>query len=440
MGNAVLWQTYETRIPEVTQMSILIIGATGFVGENLCKEFIKTDTPFKAMSRNIHKINFNSELVTKIQADLTNPESLVKALEDVNTIYYFAHSLDESHNFSEKEETQAQNLANLLTNKHKVIYLSGITPEEDLSAHLASRSKVGEILASTKAKVLELRASIVIGHGSASFELIRAIVERFPIILDARWARELCQPIGIEQLTSILVQSKDIELDQSRILEVGGDEKLPYYKLLTRTAKILGKRRATLKINDFPKPIVDKAMKIFLPEFYQVSSKLFGSIEHETIVKDIEFKSFFQMPKHNLDDCIAKAIKDGKQHFEQISIEELVRYVQKGNDIKFEGEQVFGLDINIPTSNLEKLLKGIQFVNNKLPFSLYQIDNITHHRDKITTGLKIKRGPKIDVNFVKDGDRCVQLLIVYKAAGFIDALLATNSFVQKFKGLIHGTI
>jgi uncharacterized protein YbjT (DUF2867 family) len=261
----------------------LIIGARGFVGSHLAQSF-DDPTQLRLMVRDKHKSPFDHQYEV-VEADLLKPDSLNNILENVSTIYYLAHAMDQNKDFEEIERKQAENLSQLLTSKQRLIYLSGMG-EAPHSKHLRSRQSVGNILRSSQARIIELRASIVIGQGSASYEMIKAIVERFPVILDARWARSMCQPIALSNLISILKQAQTIAFDQNEIIEIGDFQKLAYVDLLKTYARVNQLNRPVIKIEDFPIKLVKEIMQIFLPEYYEVGHKLLDSITIETTIKN----------------------------------------------------------------------------------------------------------------------------------------------------------
>ena len=217
----------------------LIIGASGFIGQALLKRLEAEGISVKAAARRPSRITKTAETTSLIRLDLEDKESIEEALKSVKTIYYLAHSMaDEKEDFKSAEKRQAQNLSSLLTEEHKLIYLGGIAPDKELSQHLQSRKAVGEVFKKSKARTIEFRASIVVGRGSASFEMIRALVNRLPFIVTAEWSHSLCQPIALKDAVEYLYQAKDKKFRaRHKTFEIGGADRLTYAELLTLYAK-----------------------------------------------------------------------------------------------------------------------------------------------------------------------------------------------------------
>lgn len=267
---------------------VLIIGASGFIGSNLLKEFERQSIEVRACSRHPQDI-FSEEETTELSfLDLEDVESIERNLNGVTTIYYLAHAMGYGKDkFSEKEKAQAQNLAGLLNETHKLIYLGGIARDDELSEHLQSRKTVGEIFRKTKAKTIEFQASIVIGKGSASFEMIRALVYRLPFIVSAEWAHALCQPIALKDVVTYLTLAQEKKFRKKHsVFEIGGSDQLTYRELLVEFSKHEKLFRPEIKLQKFPKDLAIEIMKIVIPEYVEVGAKLLGSIEIPTTVKD----------------------------------------------------------------------------------------------------------------------------------------------------------
>ncbi len=387
-------------------MKIAIVGATGFVGRHLSSTLLFQGHTVKALARRPEKMGLSSDHLQLITCDLTKKETLQGHFKDVDVIYYLAHGLDQSGNFDEIEKLQVQNFTGELKPHHRVIYLSGLG-EQNLSVHLSSRQAVGEILRSSKAKVVEFRASIVIGEGSSSFEMIRAIVERFPIILDAKFSHALCQPIALKNLLEYLVQASTLALETNRIVNIGGQDQVRYLDLLLTYAKLRKLARPVLKIEDFPKVLVNQIMKVFLPDYYDVGSKLLSSIEIETIVKDETAKDF-SVQLIGVEEAMKEAMKSDPL-FSTISVQEMWEYGKK--------EGLF--DLYPPQSLQDEWLFFLPVKKNLLekvisPKNAFKLMGVKHQLTLL----------HLELNEVPRGTE-IKLIVLYQARGFIDA----NSFI-----------
>lgn len=356
----------------------LIIGASGFIGTNLVKSLLKEGSELKALSRDPNKISVTDKNLSKIKGDLELKETINSALEGVVTVYYLAHGMDtDDKNFLEREVRQASNLASLLTKEQRVIYLGGIIPKDTLSEHLESRMQVGQILAASAAETIEFRASIVVGDGSASYDMVRALVRRLPFILKTNWSEALCQPIALENAISYLIQAKNISVPQkNNIINIGGTSKLPYRELMSRYAYSQNLIRPTIEINSFPKNIAKELLNIVAPEYYQVGSKLLESIEHETIVEDSVAEELFNVDLLSVDEMISKA---GPIDLKEMNQAQIFRKLKDSKNLSLLMEgQILTLKISAPDKlifkNIQQLLQKLLPKSNsslnhiKIPF------------------------------------------------------------------------
>jgi uncharacterized protein YbjT (DUF2867 family) len=284
---------------------ILIIGATGFVGSNLLKYFEKEETPVRVLARNISKVITNSDNTEVVYGDLDKKDTILKALDGISYIYYLAHAMaDASDEFLSRETKQAQNLSDLLEAKHRVIYLGGILPSEKLSKHLEARKSVGDILRKSLAETLEFRASIIIGDGSASFEIVRSIVNKLPLIISAKWSKSKCQPISLDSVIEFLSAGLTVKFESKDMaFDIGGSNVITYDELLTEYARFKNLYRPNIYIEKFPKNIALDVLKVIAFEYYQVGHRLIESIEHETILKDNKAEEFFGITSKSLNQC-----------------------------------------------------------------------------------------------------------------------------------------
>jgi uncharacterized protein YbjT (DUF2867 family) len=229
-------------------MKILLTGANGYIGTRLLACLLKEGHEVYALVRSRYRIEtpkkFQSQLHV-IEADLLNPSSLLEIPADIDAAYYLVHSMSYSQKFSELEAASAKNFAERLENTKakQIIYLSGLSNETHLSRHLTSRKRVGAILKMGKVPVTVLMAGIIIGSGSASFEIIRDLVEKLPIMVAPKWLKQLTQPIAIRDVLTYLtlVLGNSACLGQS--FEIGGPDIMSYKELLLNFAKMRGLKR-----------------------------------------------------------------------------------------------------------------------------------------------------------------------------------------------------
>ncbi|MDX1683278.1 MAG: NAD(P)H-binding protein, partial [Phycisphaeraceae bacterium] len=217
---------------------VLLTGATGYVGGRLRARLEQRDVRLRCLSRDPERLAPRVDDATEtVAGDVLDRESLTSALEGVDIAYYLVHSMGAKGGFEERDRIGAENFLAAATEAgvKRIIYLGGLgRPEgnEKLSPHLASRQEVGRILRSGSVETLELRASIIIGSGSLSFEMIRALVKKLPVMITPRWTRSLAQPIAIDDVLAYLIACIDLPAGSSRVYDIGGPDQVSYRDLM----------------------------------------------------------------------------------------------------------------------------------------------------------------------------------------------------------------
>lgn len=229
-------------------MKILLTGANGYIGSRLLPRLIDEGHEIYALVRSRSRIEIPEKFQHQlhvIEADLLNPSSLEHIPSDIDAAYYLVHSMSYSQKFSELEATSAQNFAERLAHTHakQIIYLSGLSNEDQLSRHLNSRKQVGEILKQGKVPVTILMAGIVIGSGSASFEIIRDLVEKLPLMVAPKWINKMTQPIAINDVLNYLTLVLGHPECHDKSFEIGGPDVMSYKNLMLNFAKMRGLKR-----------------------------------------------------------------------------------------------------------------------------------------------------------------------------------------------------
>lgn len=234
-------------------MKILLTGANGYIGTRILPRLVDDGHEIYALVRSRSRIEipekFQSQLHV-IEADLLDPSSLLKIPDDIDVAYYLVHSMSYSQKFSELEAASAKNFVSRLENTQakQIIYLSGLSNETHLSRHLTSRKRVGEILREGKVPVTILMAGIIIGSGSASFEIIRDLVEKLPIMVTPKWLKQLTQPIAISDVLAYLTLVLGNSACFGQSFEIGGPDVMSYKDLLLNYAKMRGLKRKIFTI------------------------------------------------------------------------------------------------------------------------------------------------------------------------------------------------
>ena len=226
---------------------ILLTGATGYVGGRLLKALEGRGYRVRCLARRPEFLRAHAGAATEVaQGDVLDANSLAQALAGINIAYYLVHSMGSSGSFEEQDRIAASNFGQAARDAgaQRIIYLGGLGEQgKGLSEHLRSRQEVGEILRKSGVPVIEFRSSVVIGSGSVSFEMVRALVDRLPVMICPKWVRTPTQPIAIEDVIGYLVEAAELPLERgSEIFEIGGADGVLYSELMRAYAAERGLR------------------------------------------------------------------------------------------------------------------------------------------------------------------------------------------------------
>ncbi|MEK9657290.1 MAG: SDR family oxidoreductase [bacterium] len=267
--------------------SVCVTGASGYIGKLLLKHLENTDIECIATARRPEFLKPSMPWVNFKYCDLLKKETLKGVFEGIDTLFYLVHALGETKEFVEKELQMARHVVEEATAaqvKH-IIYLGGLVNERSgaLSAHMKSRVKVGDILRQSGIRTTELRASIILGPGSLSFELIRALVNRLPLMIIPKWVRVKAEPIFIDHVIDYLYQVLRSNNTKSEIIEIGGGDQVSYLDLMKLYAEIKGLKRIFISI-PFLTPYVSSLwLGLVTPIYASIGRKLIESIVHPSV-------------------------------------------------------------------------------------------------------------------------------------------------------------
>jgi uncharacterized protein YbjT (DUF2867 family) len=308
---------------EVTSLEkrILLTGASGYVGGRLLPRLEKRDLLVRCLARRpeflADRVGPKTEVV---EGDVLREESLLPALKDVHTAYYMVHSMGSAsrEGFEVEDRLGAQNFARaaLATGVRRIVYLGGLGDEDaDLSPHLRSRHEVGRALRAPGVSVIEFRASVVIGSGSLSFEMLSALVERLPAMLTPRWVHVTAQPIAIGDLLAYLEAALDLATQESRIYEIGGAERVSYGELMREYARQRRLRRVMIPVPVLTPRLSSLWLGLVTPLYARVGRELIESICHETVVRDDRARHDFAIEPVGVQEAIANALANENREF-----------------------------------------------------------------------------------------------------------------------------
>lgn len=252
-------------------MKIVIIGASGYIGHNLIKSLLaKTNHTIVALSPNVESMQFDHERLAKHNVDIFDTEKLHFYLDKCDSAYYLVHMMAQKKiDFAEAESKAAESFCAAAKNSgiKRVIYLGGLgNDSEKLSKHLASRHNTGQILKENLPQVIEFRASMVIGRGSISYDIVTNLIHKLPILTLPKWAKTMTQPIGLEDTLSYLMEALNLPVREHQIIEIGGPEQLSYGDLMKRYAAWENKKMIIIKFHVIPVSIAAWWLNLFTPK------------------------------------------------------------------------------------------------------------------------------------------------------------------------------
>ncbi len=279
-------------------MNILLTGATGYIGRRLIKSLLEDkSTNLRLFVRNKKKVEeYISDRVSIIEGDTFDKKSLDQALKGVDTAYYLIHSMGAKGDFEDLDRISAENFleACIQNTVRRIIYLGGLGEKDTASKHLSSRLETGEILSSKPDQIQTIwfRAGIIIGSGSASFEIIRNLVQKIPLMTTPKWVRTKTQPISIQNVMQYLYLAKDLAFDKNLVVDIGSEE-MSFKDMLLRAAKIMGLNRLIITIPFFSPKLSSYWLVLITPVGFKLAKSLVEGLKSETILQNDNAKIYF---------------------------------------------------------------------------------------------------------------------------------------------------
>ena len=297
----------------------MLTGATGYIGGRLLKLLEAEGHPVRCLARRPEflqgRIATGSEVVA---GDVLDADSLQQAMNGVHAAYYLVHSMGAAHGFEETDRQAAERFGSGGAHPGSPTDHLSRWPGRrlgKLSPHLRSRQEVGEILRQSGVPVIEFRASIVIGSGSLSFEMIRALVERLPVMITPRWVTIRAQPIAIRDVLQYLRAGLDVPVSGSPIFEIGGPDRVSYGELMREYARQRGLHRLTISVPVLTPRLSSLWLGLVTPLYARVGRKLIDSIRHPTVVQDDTALRAFAIRPVGVREAIADALRNEDREF-----------------------------------------------------------------------------------------------------------------------------
>jgi uncharacterized protein YbjT (DUF2867 family) len=300
---------------------ILLTGGTGYIGGRLLKALEASGQPVRCLARRPEFLKARVGARTEVVAgDCLDRSTLGPAMAGVHTAYYLVHSMGSPRDFEEEDRQAAKNFADAACQAgvQRIIYLGGLgAPSSELSSHLRSRQEVGEILRSSSLPVVEFRASIILGSGSLSFEMIRALVERLPVMICPRWVATPAQPIAIEDVVAYLLAALSLPADEHRVFEIGGADQVSYADIMREYARQRRLRRWMISVPVLTPRLSSLWLGLVTPVYARVGRKLVDSLRHATVVHDASATRTFSVRPRGLRDAMERALLNEDREFAQ---------------------------------------------------------------------------------------------------------------------------
>jgi uncharacterized protein YbjT (DUF2867 family) len=290
---------------------ILLTGASGYIGGRLLRALEARGIPVRCVARRPEHLSSRVETSTQVvQGNVLDRDSLLRALAGIDTAYYLVHSMGAGTDFGDADRIGAEQFATAAheTGVQRIVYLGGLGSGPGLSKHLKSRQEVGEILRSSAVPTVEFRASIVIGSGSLSFEMIRALVEKLPVMVTPRWVRVPAQPIAIEDVVDYLVAALDRPTWESELFEIGGADQVSYREIMQEYARQRGLKRLMIPVPLLTPKLSSLWLGLVTPIYARVGKDLVDSLRNPTVVEDDAARAAFEIRPRGVTEAIARAL------------------------------------------------------------------------------------------------------------------------------------
>ena len=297
---------------------ILLTGPTGYVGGRLLRALESAGYRVRCLSRHPETLNQRVARTTEVvKGDVLDAKSLPSNMIGVHTAYYLVHAMGSANSFEEEDRRSAQAFAVSARDAgvQRIIYLGGLGSGRELSAHLRSRQEVGRILRESGVATIEFRASIVIGSGSASFEMIRALVEKLPAMITPRWVTTRTQPIAVEDVIAYLMQALDLKINGSSIIEIGGADQVSYLDLMKEYARQRGLKRWMIPVPVLSPRLSSLWLGLVTPVYARVGRELVDSLRNETVVRDRSAADLFSIRPLGFREALTRALANEDREF-----------------------------------------------------------------------------------------------------------------------------
>jgi uncharacterized protein YbjT (DUF2867 family) len=321
---------------------ILVTGATGYIGGRLVPQLLAKGCHVRCLARDPNRLrgrNWEGP-VEVVAGDVLDRASLVTAMKGCGTAYYLVHSMSSgTGSFRERDLRAAGNFASAAAEAHveRIIYLGGLgRRSEQLSNHLSSRHEVGDVLRSGSVPTTELRAAMIIGSGSASFEMLRSLVSRLPVMVCPRWVANRTQPIAIRSVLAYLIGCMENPATAGQVFDIGGPEVLTYKEMMERFARILGRRRWMIVVPVLTPRLSAYWVNLVTPVPASIAFPLIEGLKSETVCEDDRIKGLVAVEPIGFDHAVQLAMEKHRQHEVETRWTNASMPTREGRRIRFD--------------------------------------------------------------------------------------------------------
>jgi len=304
----------ESKSREVPNVPVVLLaGASGYVGGRLIPLLEQQPVVLRCLARNPDKLRPRVKESTQVfRGDVLDLPSLAEALQGVDTAYYLVHLMSGSKDFEKEDRQAATNFAQAAKKAgvRRIIYLGGLGDDDDpkLSPHLRSRHEVGQILRDSGVDTVEFRASLVIGTGSLSFDLVKSLTDRLPVMLCPRWLTTPTQPIAVDDVLAYLLAAKDLPPGDSRIFEIGSKDVTTYGDMIREYARQKRLRRWLISVPVLTPYLSSLWLALVTPASFEVGRHLIEGLKNPTVVRDRTALDVFSIRPMGIQEAIQKAL------------------------------------------------------------------------------------------------------------------------------------
>jgi uncharacterized protein YbjT (DUF2867 family) len=294
--------------------AILLLGATGYIGGRLLPRLLQRGHTVRCLVRSPRKVHARDATAAEILAgDILDARSLPPAFEGIDTVVYLVHSMSGSgEDFERRDRAGAENVARAAqaAGVRRIIYLGGLgTRDSGQTKHLRSRHEVGDILRASGIPVTEFRAAVIVGSGSASFEMMHHLVNRLPVMITPRWVNVRTQPLAIADLLMYLLEGVERDDTAGQVIDIGGPEVLTYREMMLTVARVLGLRRFVLPVPVLTPRLSSYWVNLVSPIPFLLARSLIESVRSETVVENDAAARLFTIKPIPFEEAVRRALR-----------------------------------------------------------------------------------------------------------------------------------